>query len=645
MAVSLKRQYEFADFFLDPDKGLLTVDGKPVHLANRPFHVLLYLIENRDRMVNRRELLDAFWDGKDVYDDTLTKCVGAIRKALGDSSKTPRFIESRWAKGYRYIGPLEEIHSPAPDTSVVEIERLRGVKIIYEEVAEQTSAVVATAVNASARAVFSRVAVRSLLVVLAISIVATILYWRAAVKSEVKGAPIRSVAVLPLKNLTGDDAQEYFSEGLTESLISELSKLDGLKVTSRDSAFTFKGKDVDPRDVGNQLGVAAMLEGSVRRSRDTVQVDVRLISTADGSVIWAGDSYNRKLNDILVVQNEIGCRVASELRVRLCGDREPSTRSTGNVEAYQAYLRGLYFFNKETADDIRRAKEQFEHSIALDATYAPAWAKLSQSYLASIWLVPMDPREAIPKAKAAAQKALELDEKLALAHDAMILVNWAEWDWANCTKEIQRAIALDPNLADAHVLSAFNLIRLGQHEEAWREIKHAEELDPLSLSVKGDLGNILYFSRKYDELIEYANGLPEDPNCLPQVPLGLVYMQQGRYDDAIKELEKANRILSGDWRRTQDLGSAYALASRLKDAQKCLDELKNRARREYIPPTSFALVYTAIGKKEEAFKWLEIAVEQHDFTLCNLNREPRYDPLRADPRFAGLLQHVGLPSN
>lgn len=641
MAVEVNRTYVLGDIRIEPEKRTLIRNDVSARLPKRPFQILFYLIENRGRVVTRQELLDSFWDGKDVYDDSLGKCIGAIRKALDDDSENPTFIETRYGEGYRYIGPAEEAYTPPLET-IFEIERTRGISIVVEEGIPFAGVATLPARRSNLRNWKAAVA---LLLPVALIITALVAY-NSVKKSaaSIEGGPtrIRSIAVMPLKNLTGDPLEEYFAEGLTETMISELSRLDGVKVISRNSVFSLKDTNLDPREVGKRLGVASLLEGSVRKSGGTVRIDVRLISADDGSVVWAGDSFSRALKDILVVEDEIGCRVAAELRVRLCGESEPARRPTNNVAAYQAYLKGLYYLNKETAEDIARAHQNFARALELDPSYSDAWAKLGQSYLSSIWLIPADPRVATPKAKTAAEKALEIDDSSATAHQTMALVHWAEWDWRNCTREIQRAIALDSNLAGAHVLNAFDLIRLGDADEAWREIKLAEELDPLSLSVKGDVGNILYFSRRYDELVAYAGALPEDPNCLPQVGLGLAHMQQGRFENAIEEFREAGRILSGDWRRTEELACAYALANRTREAHLSFNELKKRAGREYIPASAFARVYAAFGKKEEAFKWLEKAIREHDFTIGNLNEEPRYDSLRADPRFAALLRQAGL---
>jgi TolB-like protein/DNA-binding winged helix-turn-helix (wHTH) protein/tetratricopeptide (TPR) repeat protein len=652
MAVQINKRYRLGDYSLDPDKRLLSRAGQTVRLTPRPLQVLLYLIEQRHRVVTRRELLDAFWDGREVYDDTLRKCVGAIRKALDDRSEEPRFIETHYAEGYRYIGPLVEEDGAAS----VEYERLRSVKIVIEEEeVQENKPAVETAITAHRHVRLMKLtkllfASRAWALALGCAVVTLggsgLLIYRATPAPVKRATSVSapSIAVLPLKNLSGDPAQDYFSDGLTETFITELARLDGLKVISRTSVFNFKQREVDLREVRDKLGVASVLEGSVRRSGDRVRVEVRLVSTEDGRVLWTSSSFDHKLDDLLAVQDEIACSVVTSLRVKLCGEvGQPfAAYHSRNPEAYQEYLQGLYYFNQETSDGVKRARAHFTQAVTLDPNYALAWVGLARSQLSSIWLIPVDQRVAVPEAKLALQKALRLDDRSALAHLTLGLVYNAEWNWQQMHEEYQRASALDPGLAWAHSLMAYALVSRRQFDEALREVELAEELDPLSLNIKGEKGNILYLTRRYAALIAYAQTLPEDPNCLPQVPLGLAYLQLGRYPEAISAFQEASRILRSDWRRVVELACAYALAGQRAEAAAYLHELQARARREHIPPSSFALIYTAFGQKEEAFHWLSQAVAEHEFPLPDLNAEPRWDALRADPRFAELVRHVGL---
>jgi TolB-like protein/DNA-binding winged helix-turn-helix (wHTH) protein len=680
MVVQVRKIYSLGEFTLDPDKKLLTCEGATVHLANRPFQVLLHLIENRDRMVSRTELLDLFWDGKDVYENTLTKCVGAIRKALNDTLEQPRFIETQWAKGYRFVGVLGESDSQRQNTSSFEIEKTRGYRVIVEEEyleilpdSEITTpgqlpdektvslhlpdkqTISATSVIKAAHAKFSLRTVAlavALIAVLLLSVGWLVLDNRlnaAEARSNVfkaTSSPVSSIAVLPLKNLSDDAANEYFSDGLTETFITELSRIDSLKVISRNSVFAFKGKELDPREVGRQLGVSAVLEGSVRKNGDTVRVDVRLVSTKDGSVIWTADTYNRALKDILAVQDEIACSVAIGLRVRFCGEASTAKRYTTNVDAYQAYLKGRYYWNKRTPEGIKRSVEHFERAIAADPNYALAYAGLADSYIQGIWHVPFDSREVLPKAKAAVLQAIKLDEQLAEAHTALANVYQMEWQWAEAGKEIDRAIALNPGLARAYHVQAFQLDIMGRHDQALASIKQAQSLDPLNLVISADMAFILWRAGHTEEALAQALKVTEiDPGfAFGHKKLYEFYTGQGREKEAAEEylkfleLEGKSNVMIAAYRKAYEKKGPQGIY------QKELQELlQNQAPGSYGFPVHIAELYTLLGQKELAIQYLEMAYRQRNAEIMVIKNYTLFNPLRPDPRFQDLLRRIGLP--
>lgn len=464
MIGQLHKRYVLEDYWLEPEKQLLRRREQPVHLPKKPFQVLLHLIEHRDRFVNRAELLDLFWDGREVYDDALRKSVGTIRKAFDDQSDTPRFVETRWGVGYRYIGPVEE-QIIQEQASIVEIEKTRGIKIVVEEEEIQDESALderATVTLAHATALWLPPALRRhtkvtalalIFLVVAIGSVAILSFRQSsrqrAAATETRLAPIRSIAVLPLKNLTGDPSSEYFSDGLTDNLINTLSRVEGLKVISRGSVFAFKGKDVDPREAGKKLGVGALLEGSVLKNGERVRVDVRLVSTQDGRVLWASNTYDHPVGDIFTIQDEIARNATAGLRIELSGkDQQRLTkRYTDNVEAYQELLRGWYFWSQRTPSGLKKAIESYQRATEKDPNCALAYAGLAGSYAMGIWYIPLEPKEAMTKAKAAATKAVELDPNLSEAHLAMSHVLEYEWNWAGSQQEMERARELDPNFS------------------------------------------------------------------------------------------------------------------------------------------------------------------------------------------------------
>ncbi|HSE99182.1 MAG TPA: tetratricopeptide repeat protein [Blastocatellia bacterium] len=649
MVVQVNKRYVLGEFELEPDKRLLTRTGEPIHLSNRPFQVLLYLIENRDRVVSRHELLDNFWDGKDVYYVTLSKCIGAIRKALDDRSDSPRFIETRWAEGYRYIGPIEE-HGAAGQPSIVEIDRTREVRIIIEE--EATGAAATSEMPAlladPARTIRGgrigrAVTLAAGLVVALMAAGAAVWYWgRPTPQTQL--SPLRSLAVLPLRNLSSDPANEYLSDGLTEHLINKLSRIEGLKVISRGSAFMFKDQKIDPREAGKKLGVAAVLEGSVLNNGERVRVNIRIVSADDGQVLWASDTYDRAPGDIFAIQDEIARNTTAALQIELSreGEQRLVKHETSNVEAYHAYLKGEYFWGKRTPHGIRKAIESFEQAVKLDPRYAAAYAGLASSYGMGIWYVPFEPKEALARAKEAALKAIEIDETYAGAYVVMAMVYHYEWNWAEEEKALARFFELDPRSTDYGY--AYHLLSLDRPDDAIAWIERAREHDPLSVLIAANVGEVLWCARRYDEAIAACQkALELDPNyAMAHTHLAQTYVQKGMYAEAIAEFQQSIALSERSPALLARLGHAYAVAGRRDEAAEVLDELLRLSKRSYVPPYCIAQVYAGMDRKDEAFAWLEKAYQERSTYLGNLRAEHTLDPLRSDPRFTDLLRRVGF---
>jgi TolB-like protein/DNA-binding winged helix-turn-helix (wHTH) protein len=653
MLVQDCKTYVLGEYRLEPDKRLLSRNGEPVRLTNKPFQVLLYLIEHRDRLVSRNELLDRFWEGKDVYDVTLTKCTGAIRKALSDPSENPRFIETRYAEGYRYIGPLAE-RSVQAGPSFVEVDRTREVRIVLEEEI-QTAPLEAEkdfGVETLARPVASRKTnqfARPVLLTLALTIIVLVtvasilLFSRGGAESRTQA--IRSIAVLPLKNLTDDPAQDYFSDGMTESFISELSRIQGLKVVSRTSVFSLKGKDIDPREVGRLLAVEAVLEGHVRKSDDRVRVTARLVSTKDGRVLWNSETYNRPLGDIFALQDEIACSVVAGLRVKLCVEGEARKRYTDNVEAYQAYLKGRYFLNKRTGEGITKSIEYFQRASEIDANYALAYAGLADSYQKAVWFMNSPPDQLMEKAQAAARRALELDETLTEGHVAMAAVYYGDWDLSNTVRESELAVKLNPGSADAHHAHAYSLITIGRPDEAISEARQALELDPLDVVMNVDVGEILLYARHYDEAIDALNTAIEMDSTRVNAHSNLAraYEQKGMYTEAFAEEMRAEELAGASPEAITALKEAFASSGMSGFWQKRLVLYKQRSKQSYFPPFHLAGAYARIGEKDHALDCLMRAYAERSPLLMDIGVSPEFDSLRSDARFSGLLRRVGLP--
>jgi serine/threonine protein kinase/Tfp pilus assembly protein PilF len=461
---------------------------------------------------------------------------------------------------------------------------------------------------------------------------------------------ISSLAILPFVNATADPNMEYLSDGITESLINNLSRLPHMKVMSRSSVFRYKGKETDVQMIGRELGVEAVLTGRVMQREDGLSISIELVDARDNSHIW-GEQYNRKLSDILAVQEAISREVSEKLRVQLTGEEQKrlSKPATQNPEAYQLYLKGRYYLSKRTDEGLKKAIDYFNQTIEKDSSYALAYSGLADSnmYLLRLgFLHDLSPKEVYLRAKLSATKALEIDDNLAEAHTSLALVKMEyEWDWPGSEGEFTRALELNPNEAEAHHQYSHYLTAVGRTHESLVESLRALELDPLSLPLNAHLGWHYLYARQYDQAVEQCRKTSEmDPNY-PQAHdfLAGAYEQKGMYEEAITEFQKAIN-LSGDSSHIKaELGHAYAIAGKGEEALKIIDELKGPSKETYISPYDVAAIYVGLGQKDQAFEWLQKASEDRSDWLRYLKVDPRLDPLRLDPRFADLVRRVGLP--
>jgi len=459
-----------------------------------------------------------------------------------------------------------------------------------------------------------------------------------------RGGAIHSLAVLPFVNTSADPNAEYLSDGITESVINNLAQLPNLRVTARSTVFRYKGKEADPQKVGQELRVGAVLTGRLAQRGNVVVVQAELIDVANGSQLW-GRQYNRKVADVFALQEDLSTEISEKLRLRLTGEEKErlAKRYTENAEAYQLYLKGRYYWNKETADGETKAVEYFQQAIEKDPGDALAYSGLADSYnllAAFAWL---PPREAIPKSKAAALKALEIDDHLAEAHAALGYASFSyDYDWAAAEMHFQRAVALNPS---AH-WSTYSLYfsSLGRHEEALTEAKLGLDLDPVSPMLNFRMARNLYMARRFDEAIEQCKKLLEmDPGFpLAHWQLGLAYAEKGVYPEAIAELEEYSELTRGSPGALASLGLGLARAGERRRAFQVIEQLKALSKQKYVYSLGFARIYAALGDKEQAFAWLEKAYEERSTAVYFLRVEATWDPLRSDPRFNDLLRRVGL---
>ncbi len=634
--------YRFGSYELRTRTRELYKQGAKLKLRPQPFQVLEILIEHAGDVVTREELRERLWSKETFVDfeHGLYTAIKELRGVLSESANEPRYIETLPKLGYRLIVPVEVREVPVnqaiaqPQTKVA--ENLAGRKISWNRTPHALT-------------------LRRWPVLLGIPILLIAVLGGYFLRSHSRTRPQLSsgrlmLAVLPFENLTGDAAQDYFSDGLTEEMISQLGRLDPqrLGVIARTSVMHYKHTQAPLQQIGQELGVQYVLEGSVRRDAGNVRISAQLIQMKDQTHVWARQ-YDRGMTSLLALQGEIAQEIADEIHLTLGGDNkrmaaDPKPASSpSSYEAYDLYLKGRYFWNKRTVQGFQQAIEYFQQAIAKDPNYAGAYAGLADSYalLSGYSLAPQN--DFMPKGRAAAKRAVELDDRLAEAHTSLALVaeNY-DWDWQNAESEYRRAIQLDPNYATAHHWYAEYLAYQGRFNEAFVEIERARQLDPLSLIIATDYGAILYFSRQYDRAIEQFRAvLDMEPNFPRAHLLAFAYAQKGLFEDALADIEKWRRIDKGPW--TWAIAAyVYGRSGNREEARRTLAKLKQLNQRRQMDPAAIVLVYVGMNSKEEAFKWFEKAYSENSNALITLKVDPIYDPLRSDPRFQDLLRRVGL---
>ena len=476
---------------------------------------------------------------------------------------------------------------------------------------------------------------------LAVLALAVWVYWFAG-----RARPIDALAVMPFVNVGGDPNTEYLSDGITENLINNLSQLPKLRVVPRSLVFSYKGREMDPRKVGQDLHVRAILTGRVVQRGDSLHIQVELVDVGEVSQLW-GQQYDRKFAEILAVQEEIAQQVSEKLRLRPTGEEQKrmAKRYTENTEAYQLYLRGRYYWNRRTADLLKKANGYFQQAINNDPSYGLAYAGLAESYALFNFYEVLPPSESCPKAKAAAMKALEIDETLAGAHNALGWVKMTcDWDWPGSDKEFKRALEIDPNYGQTRVQYGNYFEAMGRLDEAMAQRQRALELEPLSLITSVVLARSLYEARRYDQAIEQLRKtLDMDPSFVEaHLNLGWVYEQKAMFPEAITEFKQALSASGGHPRFVSSLGHAYAIAGQRRLAEEFLARLKEQAKQRYVAQYEIAVIYVGLGEKEQALKYLEVADADHCWGTMFVRVDPRFDPIRDDPRYQDLLRRMHL---
>jgi TolB-like protein/Tfp pilus assembly protein PilF len=456
-----------------------------------------------------------------------------------------------------------------------------------------------------------------------------------------------SVAVLPFEDLSPQKDQEYFCDGMMDDIIMKLSKITSLRVPSRTSVMPYKAVTKSVEDIGKELGVNTILEGSIQKESDQIRVRVKLVDVQSNSLVWS-EHFDRNMSGVFALQDEISLSIVNHLKLELLGgEREKLTKQyTENTEAYNLYLRGRWFWNKWTADDIKRAMSYFREAISKDSTYALAYAGLADAYGTLSFYGPMRPEEAYPIARELVVKALELDPELPEAHTVLAYIKaYWDWDWEGSERDFRRAIELNPNHISAHHLFSYVLVMIGRNEEALQEIQKALELDPLNLIAIRTVGDMYYHSRQYEKAIPYFLKTIEMDQTFnyAHLNLGSVYRELGRYEEALKQYQKEINLYTGTELTTlANMGVLYARMGEINKAKDIIKELNERSKREYVAPTLMSYTYFAFGDMDTGFEYLYRAFSTHDHWLTQLKFYHEFDPIRNDPRYFDLLEKLGL---
>jgi TolB-like protein/DNA-binding winged helix-turn-helix (wHTH) protein/Flp pilus assembly protein TadD len=621
------------DFELDLRAHELRRGGIPIKLERIPMQVLLLLIEHRNELVTRDQIVERVW-GNSVFidsDNSLNGAIRKIRRVLKDDPERPRFLQTITGLGYRFIAPLDE-HEDDSDAG----------NSLNSEIPLMQPPRPQSVTNRSPRQLWWLAAFGSAVLLM---IAGGWLGWSRFGSSSGHAGKVM-LAVLPLQNLTGDSSQDYFSDGMTEEMITQLGNLDPehLGVIARTSVMHFKNSKAGLDQIERELGVQYVVEGSVRRDNNSVRVTAQLIRMKDQTHVWARQ-YDRQLVGVLSLQSEIAQEVADEIHLTLehksPAAHPPSTPQ--NYAAYDLYLKGQYFLNKRTLSDLQQSIVYFEQATLEDRTYARAYAGMAAACALLPGYSGQSQGELINKARTAAMMSLKLDESLPEAHTALaLIVQNYDWDWQTAEKEFRRAIELNPNYATAHHWYAEHLMWRGRFEDAFKESEYARELDPLSLIIASDNGAILYFSRQYDRAIEKWNSvLAMDPYFVRAGLIKAAYIEKGDLAEALDHAEKQRPrdVLASYWAWR---AYTYGRFGQMPQARRALQELLQIARKQSVDPMLLTRAYLGVRSEDEALLNLEKAYLQHSNELVALKVDPAYDPLRRDARFKDLLRRVGL---
>ncbi|HEY6245466.1 MAG TPA: winged helix-turn-helix domain-containing protein [Pyrinomonadaceae bacterium] len=634
--------YDFGRFRLKTAERVLLREGEPVPLTPKVFDILITLVENRGQIVEKDDLMKKVWPTTFVEEGNLTQNVSLLRKALGESAGGIQFIETVPRRGYRFVAPVIETWDnqilPVQEEVISAAGNGHGEALPHGLIAKSSSGLMTENGRESnlqsARSRFGIVVTGAIVVVAAV----VLIYFSTRSKAGDLGPDaIQSIAVLPFVDEAGDPDAEYINDKIAESLINSLSKLPQLRVVPRSVVANYKGQSVDPRKIGQELNVRAVVTGKMSKRGDIISIQADLIDLQNVAQLW-GQHYDHKLADVMLVQDDISRDIFENLRLKL------NVEEKKQLDAYRLYLKGRNSWNKRTADELQQAIEFFNQAIAIDPNYAAAYAGLADCYNMLVVYGALQPKDGFPKAKEAAMKALDIDENQAEAHSSLAFIKF-RWDWdrAESEREFQTAIKLKPAYAPAHQWYSSYLVAVERFDEAIAEAKRTEELEPLSFVASSHLGWIYYLAGKNDEAIEQCKKILDlDPNSFPaRRYLGLAYESKGMYAEAIHEFQTGVK-LSGSPLMLALLGHAYAASGKRAEAQQVLNDLEQLQAQRYVSPYTVAAIYAGLNDQDQSFNWLDKAVAEHDIWLMNLKVDPVFTRLRTNRKFTDLLARIRL---
>jgi TolB-like protein/DNA-binding winged helix-turn-helix (wHTH) protein/Tfp pilus assembly protein PilF len=613
----------FGVFQLDLKARELHKAGVKIKLQGQPFRALELLVERAGQVVSREELRQKVWptDVFVTFDQGLNNAIKKVRDALGDSADSPRFIETLARHGYRFIAPVSAVAAVSAEPLPASPPRSR-----WGWAAPRRIALLALATT---------------------SLLAALTYWAwHGLGTRAGPSPERIVlAVLPFGNLSRDPDQEFFSDGLTEEMITQLGKLnpERLVIIASGSVTKYKGSKLAVGEIGRQLHADYLVQGSVRRAADRVRISVQLIQVRDQTDLWA-ESYDRELKDMLLLQDSVTRTIANQIHVALTPGQQAGRSGPTKLdpEAYEAYLKGRYYWNKRTGDGMQKALAYFQQAIDKDPAYGVAYSGLADCNSGLAWHGFKSPADALPKAHAAALKAIEIDPQSAEAYASLGLVRLHRWDWSAAETAFKHALQLDPNYANAHHWYADYLSINGRHDEALFEARHALQLDPLNLMIGTWVGLRYYLAREYGHAIEQGQSTVElDPSfAAGHLVLGEAYVRAGLRDKGLVELQRAAALSGGSPLYLAQVAVAHALAERKSEALRIAARLQMLSTERYVSPYGLAQIYAALKDNEQTFKWLQAAYDDHAVWMAYLAVDPAFDAFRSDRRFQDLLRRV-----